>query len=99
MLVANVRKGGGLAATAWGPDEGTRKLIADLLRKPLSEERSLMVLRALQLDYHEEYSAHDFPEIVLMQDLLRAGFRDLIQNAALGKYDPPNGQLDLPYEA
>lgn len=89
MLGANVRKGDGLAAISLAQDEGTQRLVADLMLKPPSHEREIIVLRALLMHYHDDRSPYALPEITLMRHLRHAGFCDLIQNAVRGKYDQP----------
>lgn len=68
-------------------DRGTKLLVDDLLAKPPSWSREEMLARARKLRYHDYKSEDAFCSIALVRHLKSAGFHDLAQNAADGKYD------------
>lgn len=71
-------------------DSGTQKLIDDLLLKPQCWARDEILERARKLRYHSfSDNGYDLPEIELVKHLMRAGYKDLAQHVADGKYDQP----------
>lgn len=68
-------------------DRGTKLLVDDLLAKPQSWSREEMLTRARKLRYHDYKSEDAMCSVTLVKHLKSAGYHDLAQNAADGKYD------------
>ncbi len=68
-------------------DRGTRILVDDLLAKPESWSRAEMLSRARRYRYHSYKSPDAMCSVTMVRHLKNAGFHDLAQNAADGKYD------------
>jgi hypothetical protein len=75
-------------------DRGTKILVDDLLLKPQSWSRDEMLSRARKLRYHDYKSDDALCSITLVKHLKSAGFHDLAQNAANGKYDQQKDASD-----
>lgn len=68
-------------------DRGTKILIDDLLAKPLCWAREDLLSRVRRHKYHDFKSDDALNSITLVKHLKAAGYHDLAQNAADGKYD------------
>lgn len=75
-------------------DRGTRCLVDDLLLKPQSYARDELLHRARRYRYHDYKSEDAMVSVTLVKHLKGAGFRDLAQNAADGKYDQQKDASD-----
>ncbi len=62
-------------------------LIEDLLKKPQTERRDELILRAAEGHYSDFQSPVVTPKIKLNEDLLAAGYEDLAANTRVGRYD------------
>ena len=75
-------------------DRGTKLLVDDLLAKPQSWSRDEMLTRARKFRYHDFKSEDALCSITLVKHLKSAGFHDLAQYAADGKYDQQRDAME-----
>lgn len=64
-----------------------KELVEDLLKKPVTEARSILIRDARDGYYHDFDSALATPKIALEADLRRAGYDDLAAKVRDGAYD------------
>lgn len=75
-------------------DRGTRLLVDDLLLKPLCFGQSELLRKARKYHYHDYKSDDALCSVTLVAHLKDAGYHDLAQNAADGKYDQQKDASD-----
>jgi len=75
-------------------DEGTQRLVDDLMQKPRSFDRDEILRRAKRFKYHDYKADHPTPEILLARHLIAAGYRDLAVRCAEGRYQQGKEEAD-----
>ncbi len=68
-------------------DNTSTLLVEDLRQKEVSPGRDLLIVRAQRLEFDDFRSPHATPKMVLFQELMKLGYRDLCDQVYEGRYD------------